>query len=60
MTISDLDFADDICLLEHDFNAAQVFLASVIVAAVKTGLIKKAKKIKQCSETMVRKAKLWK
>ena len=44
MTISDLDFACDICLLEDDFNAAQEFLASVIVAAVKTGLIKNAKK----------------
>ena len=30
MIISDLDFADDVCLLEDDFNAAQELLSSVI------------------------------
>ena len=43
-TISDLDFADDICLLENDFNAAQELLSSVIAAAAKTGLIINVKK----------------
>ena len=42
MTISDVDFADDVCLLEDDFNAAQELLSSVIAAAAKTGLIIKA------------------
>ena len=44
MTISHLDFADDICLLEDDFNAAQELLSSAIAAAAKTGFIINAKK----------------
>ena len=44
MTISDLDFADDICLLEDDFNATQELLSSVIAAAAKTGLVNNTKK----------------
>ena len=51
MTISDLDFADDICPLEDDFNAAPTLLSSVIAAAAKIGLIITAKKRKQCSQT---------
>ena len=39
MTFSDLDFADDVCLVEDDFNAALGLLSSVIAAAAITGLI---------------------
>ena len=35
MTISDLDFSDEICLLEDDFNAAEEFFSSVIAAVAK-------------------------
>ena len=44
MTISDLDFEDDVCLLKDDFNAAQELLSSVIAAAGKMDLTIDAKK----------------
>ena len=51
MTISKLDFADDICYFEVDFKAAQEILSSVIAAAAETGLVIITKKRKQCSQT---------
>ena len=44
ITISDLVFADGICLLEDDFNAAQELLSSVIAAAAKTGFNQQCQK----------------
>ena len=44
MTISDLDFEDDVCLLEDDFDAAQELLLSEIATAAKMCLIINAKK----------------
>ena len=44
LTISDLYFADDVWLLEDDFNAAQELLSSVIAAVARMVLIINAKK----------------
>ena len=51
MTISDLDVADDACLLEDDFTTTRELLWSVIAAAAKMGLIVNVKKRRQFSHT---------
>jgi hypothetical protein len=48
MTVTDLDFADDICLLEDNLNSAQELLNLVVSIAASTGLIVNTSKTKFC------------
>jgi hypothetical protein len=48
MTVTDLDFANNICLLEDNLNSAQELLNLGVSTAASTGLIVNITKTKFC------------
>ena len=49
MTVADLDFADDICLMDDNFEDAQTLLDKVVKFAAKAGIEINVPKTKYCS-----------